>query len=592
MAELLGTAPPTTHAQLLRDVAVTLANNDLEAIDWSKYNQQAEQIAQESQHVAAHRVKKDLGGPKAVSTVSGFVKNFLTVDREPFDFTGREYLYGVYDLRKQYPMGCRNVLMLAGRQVEKSTSQAAKSISLAAMYKAYKTLYIAPRWDQVSVFSTQRFRAMCEDSPDMGLWVQPSKTLWQVSSREFTNGAFFNFRSCYLSADNARGITCEHLLVDEIQDIVSDAIEVLEECQSHAKDHRKFRLYAGTPKTTSNLISRTWTRTSQFEWLIKCSACNHWNYPDDEIVADDAYRCTRCRKEIEPRNGKWVPSQPSYLDHRWGFRIPQLIVPFQSHAKVKAKREEYSARRYFNEVLGLPYDEGQLVLTESVMRNACEEREMSQFRAIREIANRGVPVFAGIDYGSGEGDNPSYTVITIGHRDKQGVFHVLYMKKFTGTEVNLSKQVGALNEIMTQCNVRWCGADWGFGAAQNARLVDELGWNWYGAERLLMQMQYVQQGLLAKWRPDAERYSIDRNQMIELIVDKIRTGKTRFFNFMDLKPFVSDFTGIYIEFDERRNTYKYDHEVPDDAFHSLAYAEAACMQYYGELTTTLLPNLP
>lgn len=592
MVELLGTTAPTSKAQLLRDVQATLDESNLDEIDWAKYNQAVEQAAEANQHVAAHRVKKVRSGPRAIAKTSDFVKNFLTVDREPFDFTGREYLYGVYDLVKQYPTGCRNILMLAGRQVEKSTSQSAKSISLAAMYKAYKTLYIAPRWDQVSVFSTQRFRAMCEDSPDMNLWVQPSKTLWQVSSREFTNGAFFNFRSCYLSADNARGITCEHLLVDEIQDIVSDAIEVLEECQSHAKDERKYRLYAGTPKTTSNLISRTWERTCQFEWLIKCEACNHWNYPGDEIVADDAYRCTRCRKEIDPRNGKWTPGKPDYLDRRWGFRIPQLIVPFQTHAKVKLKREEYSPRRYANEVLGLPYDEGQLVLPESVMRDACDERSISEFRAIRELANRGIPIFAGIDYGSGEGDNPSYTVLTIGHRDGQGVFHVDYMKKFAGgSEVNLSRQILALNDMMTQCSVTWCGADWGFGAAQNARLVDELGWVRYGANRLLLEMQYVQQGLLAKWRPDAERYSIDRNQMIETVVDHIRTGKIRFFNFLDLKPMVQDFTGIYVEFDEKRNTYKYDHEVPDDAFHSLAYAYAACLQYYGEFVPTYLPNI-
>ena len=548
----------------------------------------------------------------AAKTISSMVERFVYIDTQPFRYraqhrnvvTGeyevhdRNYLKPLYDLCKQYPIGCRNQVWHTGRQVEKSTTQSAKSIVLGVMFPAYKTLYIAPRFDQVSVFSNQRFKPMAEDSPEMrnGI-IRPSKHLWQVGAKEFLNRSFFNFRSCYATADGSRGISAHHLMIDELQDIISDNIPVLEECQSHYgwETGLRFRSYAGTPKTTNNPLSRRYRTSAQFEWLTKCQHCHHWNFPDEKIIGLNFYICTRCGKEIHPQtHGKWVPMNQAALDKCWGFRLPQIVVPFKTHADIKEKMDDpnISQLKFFNECLGLPYDEGEIVLTDRDIQRACEgEPPMMTPRQIAMRSRVGTPIFAGLDHGTGEGDNPSFTVLVIGSFDSNFVFHIHYLKKFTGKDVALAPQPGIVNSICDEAGVRWLMADWGFGAHQNARMVDEYGWDWVEGQRVMLQCQYVKQRQKATFDSKGFKYLVDRNQSMMDVIDAIRATKIRFPRWEDMKPFAQDFTTIYVEYNETFGTMKYDHVDPDDAFHATNLAYMAALQYYGRLVHTETTNL-
>jgi hypothetical protein len=536
---------------------------------------------------------------KRLTKLSDIVENMLTVDGAPFSFDGRTYLKGLYDPVKEYPIGCRNQLWLAGRQVEKSTSQSAKSAALGIAYTAFKTLYVAPRFDQVTVFSQQRFKPMCEDSVQLkDRWCKPSKTLWQVGAKQFANGSFFNFRSCYLSADGARGISAHHLMIDEIQDIVSDNIAVLEQCQSHAQNDLKYNSYAGTPKTNSNVITRRWENTCQFEWLVRCS-CSYWNYIDDRIVGEDFYECTRCHKEIDPHTqGQWVPAKPALLNKCWGFRISQIMVPFKTHADIRAIRDDpqVSRQKYYNECLGLPYDEGELALTRRDMEAACaigDGQGMWSPQKCVSAAAKGIIFFAGVDYGSGESDSSSFTILTIGFRHpRTHRFQVVYIKKFVGDDTSLAKQPRIIHDICSAYQVQWLGADWGFGAALNQRLVEEYGWGRESGAHLLLEYQSVVQKLKAVYSRKGGRYTIDRTTCMTDLIDAIRTGKVSFFRQEEMEKYFSEFTSIFSEFNEKTGIMRYDHSMPDDGFHSLNYAFMTCKQFYGSFVPTSLPSLP
>jgi hypothetical protein len=172
-----------------------------------------------------------------------------------------------------------------------------------------------------------------------------------------------------------------------------------------------------------------------------------------------------------------------------------------------------------------------------------------------------------------------------------GRFQIVYMRRLLGEESNLAKQPSVINAIFTEAGVRWCGNDWGFGAANNERLIQEMGWNRYGANRLLLEYQYAEMGELAKWKQSAQRYILDRTQAMGRLVDSIRTGKVCFFRSEDFRPFLDDFTTIFVEYSDKRNKIKYDHEMSDDAFHSVLYAFFAMLQFNGQLVRTALPNL-
>jgi hypothetical protein len=536
--------------------------------------------------------------------ISDYAEKFIYIDKNPLRFKGewrgqfqdRTYLRGLYDLCRQYPIGSRNQIWQTGRQVEKSTSQSGKSITLGAMIPAYKSLYVAPRFDQVTVFSSQRFKPMAEDSPELRPYVRPSKTLWQVGAKEFLNGSFYNFRSCYLSADGCRGITAHHLMIDEVQDILGDNIPVLEECQSHFgwDTGLRYRTYAGTPKTNSNPLTRRYNMSSQFEWMVLCTHCKHWNFPDDKIIGRTRYECVKCHKEIYPHlNGRWEPMNRAALNKSWGFRIPQIVVPFKTHADIleKMTNPTISRLKFFNETLGMPYDEGELVLTEADMRNASHDGgPMLTLHQLKLLALNGVNLFAGVDFGTGEGDSPSYTVLTIGHFEQDDKFKIRYMHRFIGTEIELSAQAGLIDRMLREAGVRMVMCDWGFGAQQIARMVHEYGWSFYRMP-LVMQCMYVKSRKKATYDPSSHKYLVDRNQSMIDCIDAIKQRRVRFFRYEELADFVPDFVTIFIEFSETYGTTKYEHVDPDDSFHATNYAYMAAMQFRGQLAPTIVPDI-
>ena len=574
-----------------------------ESRDWSADNIAAEERYQDRADRDVEAIQAGITDGKVISTtISNFVEAGLMVDKSrKFDLVENAFMKGMFDLVAQYPKGCRNQLWATSRQVGKSSSQAAKLCALGAMIPAFKALHVSPRFSQVRVFSSQRFQTMCETSPGMTPWINPARHLWQVSDREFMNGSTFNFRSCYLNADAIRGITSQMLCIDEIQDIVSDAIPVIEQCQARFNyrptsplSAQRFNCYAGTHKTTSNVLNTRWNSSSQFEWLVKCEKCGHWNYLDEEVIAEDAYRCTKakCREIIDMRNGRWVPAKPDFLDTCWGFRISQLMVPFRTHGDIVAERDapNYTRQKFYNEVLGLPFDEGELLLTPRVMSEACNNKPMSTISEIRKIASSTKNVVAGVDWGQG---TSSYTVLTIGRKHLRGAFEVLYMKKFKGEEAELNTQVKMINQICRDAGVRWLGSDYGFGAPNNARLVGEMGWNRYGAHDLLLEFLYsATSAQEARWDGRGERYTINRSKSMGYLIDGIRTQQVEFFREEDMKEFIPDFTAIFLEYNERNNTIRYDHSTPDDAFHSVNYAIMADRQMRGELVPSGLPELP
>lgn len=581
------------EAHLLRD-DISCDDEEVPAEDWLSLNAALERAADDLDIDAT----PELSIAQQQVNLTDLVSQYLTVDGKPFSFLGREYLRGVYDYFVDYPEGCRNILLLSSRQIEKSTTQSAKSCALAMANPAYKTLYIAPRYDQVIIFSQQRFKPMCEDSPQMmRTFVDPNKCLWQVKARQFTNGAFFNFRSCYLNADNARGISANHLLIDEIQDIVPDAIPVLEECQAHSPDNIKYNLYAGTPKSTANIITLRWENSCMFEWLTKCSGCNHWNMNDESIIQDDKYACARCGKAIDIRNdGVWVPKKPSLLHKRWGFRITQMMVPFKEHKHIVAKRDDpnISRAKYLNETLGLPYDEGEMGITDAVLERACKDYDMLQpADIVTKYKNKGFKIYAGVDYGTAEGSNPSFTVLTIGAMLANGIFRVLFMKKFKGSEADSVNELNLIDRLCRTAGVDWIGADWGHGAHQNARLERERGWQRVGAQDVLMEFRYVTQKKEMTW--NGKYYHIDRNQTMGRTIDAIRKcdelGGIQFFRYPQFTEFRPDLTTIYLEYNHERGTYSYQHQLPDDAFHSINYAYIAARQGSGLGLPSGLPSI-
>lgn len=545
------------------------------------------------------------------ASISSYAESLLSINRNPFRFETREYLRQIYDVDDKYPIGSRNIVIVSGRQVEKSTTLAGKSIVLGAIMPAFFTLFIQPRFDQVKVFSQQRFQPMAEDSEVIQKMWLSTKNLWQVGAREFNNRSYYNFRSCYYSADASRGITAHSLCIDELQDIISDNIPILEECQSHfgEEPEKRYRLYSGTPKTTNNTLSIHHKESSQFEWLVRCESCHHRNFLDDKVIGKKGYICSRCGRPIYPRiHGTWVAMRPSKLEIRWGYRIPQIMTPFMSHADILAKMEDPNIPRrvFMNEVLGLAFDEGELVLTEADIYAVCEARESDTPETIKR---HGGFIVAGVDHGTGGYSaidmhtgqakqnrrqvKRSFTAIALGGYGPDGRFRIYKIIRFTGEMTNLAKQAEIIDRIIRQYGASWVMSDWGFGAHTNASLISNFGWQRMpdGYNPLLMEVQYVQAMTPVSFHQQAFRYILDRNYAIETTTDAIKRRQILFFNANEMAGYIDDMTSLFVEYNFNTNRMSYDHVVPDDCFQAVVYAYMAARQQMGLLVPTLTPNL-
>jgi hypothetical protein len=309
-------------------------------------------------------------------------------------------------------------------------------------------------------------------------------------------------------------------------------------------------------------------------------------------------------------NGHWEAMRPSMGDKFWGFRISQLMVPFMEHSDVLKKMEDPNRprRMFFNEVLGLHYDEGELVMTENDIKCACENRNSDTINtAWRWQADtcvgidHGMGAYSAVDPLSGtirqsrsrSGRQPSYTVMAFGGFCPDGIFRIFNILKFTGEMANLANQPALIDDIARKWGVRWAMSDHGFGAQTNQSLITKYNWVRLedGINPLLMECNYVSSINPVSFNPVAMRYLVDRNFAIEEAVDGIKHGKIKFFKWEEMQAYVDDFTSLYVEYLSALNRLKYDHVLPDDCFHAVVYCYMAARQMRGQLVPGLMPNI-
>jgi len=460
----------------------------------------------------------------------------------------------------------------------------------------HKSLYVSPSHAQTRQFSNEKLKPAIEKSPFVRKYFQDSKVSTQVFEKGYTNGSFNFLRSCYRTADRARGISAPDLYLDEIQDLLISEIPVIAECTSHFPD--SFQLYAGTPKTFDNPIEYFWKECTQNEWIVKCPHCNNSNFLDEHNIAPTEFYhtrklppgpvCKKCMKPIDVRTGRWTSFSPD--KKIVGFRIPQLMVPwivstYDQWDKLLWKRDNYPTGQFYNEVLGLSFDSANKPITLEELVECCDAgRDFIIYPFELETLNRyrSLPLAAGVDWGEGNdgsGKTPSgklrvasYTVLTIGYYETPDNFKVLFAKKYTGKEIDPNYIVNDIAGICKTLNVQLVGCDWGHGWGMNNQLIRILG-----TDRVMVYQHLAKQKQNIKWDPIGKKFQLKRNYWISELFIALKAGKVRFPRWRVFEPFSKDILSVYTEYSEYTREMKYDHRSsdPDDFMHSLIYCKLA-----------------
>lgn len=317
-----------------------------------------------------------------------------------FSFNGRKHM------RRCYDTPAKRVLLVAGRQVEKSTLLGNIALCYSCMINAYKTLYVSASSTQSKTFSTDRIKEPIETSPVLKSYTT-NMLSQNVFEKQFVNRSKITLRYAFLNADRCRGLPAHLLLLDEIQDILSENIPVIEQCTSHAPEKLKRFIYSGTPKSLDNTIEYYRANLStQGEWVVPCDAHGgetgrHWNILGENNIGKHSLVCEKCDKAISPTHpdaqwAKMVHEAPFE-----GYRIPQIMVPWKPWSEILLDYERYPRDKFYNEVLGISYDSGTRPLNPIQLQECCDTQAtmapiyIDKYRRLAFAQ----PIFAGIDWG-------------------------------------------------------------------------------------------------------------------------------------------------------------------------------------------------
>ncbi len=494
---------------------------------------------------------------------SQFAETFLYLNGQPFSLNDYPHMRQIYNTKSN------QVVLMFSRQTAKSTSLANIMVTNSAMMPHFKTLYIAPTVDQTKVFSHDRVNPVIEGSPLLNKHYVNTSLVQNVFMKQFLNGSRMYLRYALLSADRIRGYSADMNLFDEVQDLREEVIPVIQETMSRSE--HKISWYCGTPKRTRGTLANIWRRSSMCEYMPKCKSCNHWNTLNEDCIGDTGVICSKCGKPLDLTTGQWVAHSPEKDNHEVeGYRVCLLHFAnspwVQWDKDVIQKRKNTSRGIFYNETLGLEYDEGVTPVSEADIINACDpDLEMNEEP---EGLQKDYHSIMGVDYGPVNSES-SYTVVSIMQRqgDKN---KVVYMKKFTGKEADFAFIHRELPKLFKKWKCIHIAADYGMGEASNAELRNRLG-----LEKVIAFQHLPNQKELIKWNPKMPAYTMSKNQAMDQFFSKIKKRKIIFPKWDHMRHFADDFLNVQIEYDEDRNVSRYINIGPDDAVHATLFAAQA-----------------
>jgi len=358
------------------------------------------------------------------------------------------------------------------------------------------------------------------------------------------------------------------VIVGNCQDLVEDVIPVAN--QTMTRSEFKKEIYSGTPKRTQGTLSDRWFSSTQNEWAIKCEKCGHWNVPIDETnIGNNGPICSKCGKDVNPFNGQWVAvGDPTA--RMVGFRVcaPMFAnAPWVNWEKdIIEYRKNFGEAKFFNEVMGLEYDDGVAPITTTMLRKAANEEQplTDEFDGTHKYV-------MGIDYGP-INSTSSYTYVTIGKWITPDKFQFVYFKRYFGKEADPSFYHDDIAKKFVKSRAKRIGADYGMGEASNSEIRKRIGF-----EKIIAYQFSDSVKQFSQYNPKIPGYVINKSKVIDTFVDGLKEGNILLPNWAEFNQHAREFTNLNLEYDEKFNKRKYTKIGTDDGLMSAIFCYMAAM---------------
>jgi hypothetical protein len=511
---------------------------------------------------------------------SQLARAILQLKGKPLDLDNYKPFELIYDI---FP---RSLTAVAGRQIGKSVSLSAATISNSIIRKYFSTLFISPLQQQTSRFSTQYLEPFI-NSPIVKRHFISASVKKNVFERSFTNGSLvtLGYAETEQDADRIRGVAADALYCDEIQDISLEALPILGETLS-ASDYG-FRRYTGTAKTMANTLTIMFERSNMMEWVTKCDSCGRYSIPSTfehclkMLDNPDGPGCVHCGKVIDVRKGQWMAGRPAEREHI-GVHLPQLIIPARTRPmkwkELREKAKMYSQAKLANEVFGVPSGIAGRIFGMNEAMACCNPARREFDKGFPHDERHILYTVLGCDW-SVSASTDSYTVFSVLGYDSHGKCFLLYCERLDG--IDILEQVERAKYLFRQYKCSHLGSDRGVGVLQGQIFQRDLG------EDRAHLVQYVAAKKALRWDKDGGFFAADRTQAMDTMIIRAKMGMSRFETpcWELMQDYWKDALNVTEEITlNGRRVYRKDESTCDDWLHSITFANVASMVQLGQFT--------
>lgn len=401
--------------------------------------------------------------------------------------------------------------------------------------------------------------------------------------------------------------------VSNCQDLDPAFLPIIDSCLSHW--HQPVTFKSGTSKTKDTTLYMAFEESSQGIWHVRCPRfpCDRDNiccvegghlldmigpYRSDISEQNPGLVCSKCRKPLNPRSGRWVHRRPELMDYRFGIHVPQPIVPIHYAVKEKwrtlldkmAGRGSYTTGKFYNEVLGEAYDVAYKLFSIDDLKAAAQGIGPNEPDRAKARANRYVFVVLGVDWGGGGDDGVSRTKIAAAGMRPDGIAEVFYGAQFPPTMDSLTDARDVLAAAKL-CKAKIIAHDYnGVGLPAEAAMT-HFGWS----PAQLAPMYYMANlsgDMVSFNQPAGNRargfYVMDKGKTFKFLSMAVKALKVRFFDYdtanRDSPGLLNDFLCLVENLIEgtSRNTYtvrRRNKSDSDDFANAVNYATAALWEF-------------
>jgi hypothetical protein len=464
----------------------------------------------------------------------------------------------------------RKTVLKTGRQVSKSTSLAARGVVQSNCIPYFSTLYITPLYEMIRRFSQNYMRPFIETSPVKDLLIGKT-TVNSVLQRTFRNNSQMLFSFAFMDCERTRGVSADQINYDEVQDLDVDFIPIIRETTSGSK-YGGIETYAGTPKTMEGALQVLWNDSSQAEWVMRCGACNYLNVPalshdlekmigpyrDDICEQRPGVICAKCRRPINPRDGRWVHA---YGDRRWkfaGYHIPQILMPmhYANHEKWDVLLGKQQGRGntptnvFFNEVCGESFDTGAKLVTVTDLKAAAVLKHKNRIDEAAPLTDNYIHRVLAVDWGGGGADGVSWTVLTALGMLSNGRINCIWGLRSLTPHDHL-REARLVMAAATKFKAQAIAHDYTGAGSLRETFIVQAG---YPLDRIV-PVAYVRAGRSAvmQYKPATAanpraHYQVDKSRSLLLTCNQIKNGWLQFFQYdyenVDTPGLLHDFLAL------------------------------------------------